>query len=50
LRNAAALFDESGNLTDAATRERLASFLAAFAAWMTRVASSGSEEITADQR
>jgi chromate reductase len=38
LRNAAALFDESGSLTDAATRERLASFLAAFAAWMARVA------------
>ena len=40
LGNAGGLFDDSGKLTDAATRERLASLLAAFAAWIPRVASS----------
>ena len=50
LRNAGTLVDEAGDLTDVATRERLASFLAAFAAWMARVASSDSSGITAARR
>ena len=37
IRTAGALFDETGQLTDATTRERLASFVAAFAAWMARL-------------
>jgi chromate reductase, NAD(P)H dehydrogenase (quinone) len=47
LRNAGTLFDEADNLTDAATRERLATFMAAFDAWMVRVASSDPSQITA---
>jgi len=34
LRDARRLFDESGRLTDASTRDRLAAVLAAFARWM----------------
>jgi chromate reductase, NAD(P)H dehydrogenase (quinone) len=34
LRNAAELFDANGQLTDARTRDSLAAFLAAFAAWV----------------
>jgi chromate reductase len=38
VRKASDLFDSDGRLTDEATREHLAKFLAAFAAWIRRLA------------
>ena len=37
LRSAAELFDADGQLIDARTRDSLAAFLAAFAAWVHKV-------------
>jgi len=47
LSEAARLFDESGRLVHAATRESLEAVLVAFAAWIERVAPPRREEPSA---
>ena len=37
IRSGAGLFDETGSLADAATRDQLRNFMAAFARWIARV-------------